>query len=274
MADKIAEHYANDGIAERILAAVRATLPAGAPITVDALSAADQLHGRGLEATKELAALLAAKPGENILDIGSGVGGPARWIAANFGCHVTGIDLTPAFCQVAETLNAAAGLTDKVTIVEGSALALPFPDQSFDRAYSHNVIMNIADKRAFYREAKRVLKPGGVLVVMALMAGPTGKAHYPTPWAASAETSFLSTFDETRRDMEAEGFEILHLVDTTDRVRGARQAYAKSLAAGTAPPLGPHLVMGPRMKEFQLNVVQGEQEGALCSMEALLRKPA
>jgi ubiquinone/menaquinone biosynthesis C-methylase UbiE len=274
MTDQIAEHYANDGIAERVLAAIRTTLPAGAPITVDALSAADQLHGRGLEATKELAALLAPKPGERVLDIGSGVGGSARWIAAKFGCHVTGIDLTAAFCRAAEALNAATGLSDKVTIVEGSALALPFPDQSFDGAYSHNVIMNIADKLGFYREARRVLKPGGALVIMALTAGPTGRVHYPTPWATSAETSFLVPLEEMRRDIEAEGFEIVELVDTSDRIRGARQAYAQRLAAGTAPPLGPHLVMGPRMKEFQLNVIQSEQEGSVRSMAALLRRPA
>lgn len=274
MTDAVADHYANDGIAERILAAVRATLPAGAPLTADALSAADQLHGRGVEATKELVALLAPKPGEQVLDIGCGVGGSARWIAAHCGCHVTGIDLTEAFCRAAVTLNEAVGLSQNVTILHGSATALPFADTTFDRAYSHNVVMNIADKRAFYREALRVLNPGGVLALINLIAGPTGTPHYPAPWAASAATSFLATFEETRADLLAEGFEILVLDDTTERGRGARRAHAERLRSGSAPQLGTHLTMGMRMKELQLNSARSEEEGSIRSIEALVRRPS
>lgn len=273
MGDRITEHYANDGIAERILSAVRGNLPPGTPLTPELLAAADQLHGRGLDATKELAALLDPQPGEHILDIGSGVGGPARWIASKFGCHVTGIDLTEDFCVAANELTRATALAERVTIVHGSATALPFADRTFDRAYSHNVIMNIADKRAFYREALRVLKPGGVLALLNLVAGPIGTPHYPAPWAASASTSFLATFEETRADLAAEGFEIIEIEDTTARIRGARQAHAQRLEAGTAPVLGAHLVMGPRMKEFQLNVIRSEEQGSIGSMQALVRRP-
>ncbi len=274
MTDTIAEHYANHGIAERILSAVRATLPPGTPLTADLLAPADQLHGRGLDATKELAALLDPRPGEHILDIGSGVGGPARWIASHFSCRITGIGLTGAFCSAAEALNRATGLTDHVTIVHGSATALPFADQTFDRAYSHNVVMNIADKRAFYREARRVLKPGGVLVLLNLIAGSTGTPHYPAPWAASAATSYLATLEETRDDLTSEGFEIVQLMDTTSQTRGARRAHAQRLEAGTAPVLGAHLVMGSRMKELQINVIRSEEEGSIGSMQALVRRPA
>ena len=147
---QVQDHYASEGIAARILAALRAARDGKTgPITPDALAPLDHFHGRGLKATQEMVALLEPRPGERILDIGGGIGGPARWIAARFGCHVTSLDLTPEFCRAAEELNAATGLSDCVRVVEGSALDLPFAENAFDRAYSENVAMNIEDKRRF-----------------------------------------------------------------------------------------------------------------------------
>ena len=161
--NKVQDHYASEGIAARILAALRAAGGSEAgPITPDALAPLDHFHGRGLKATKEMVALLEPLSGERILDIGGGIGGPARWTATHFGCHVTSLDLTPEFCRAAEELNAATGLSDRVRVVEGSATDLPFEDDGFDRAYSENVAMNIDDKRRFYAEALRVLRPGAV----------------------------------------------------------------------------------------------------------------
>ena len=158
--NKVQDHYASEGIAARILAALRAAGGSEAgPITPDALAPLDHFHGRGLKATKEMVALLEPLSGERILDIGGGIGGPARWTATHFGCHVTSLDLTPEFCRAAEELNAATGLSDRVRVVEGSATDLPFEDDGFDRAYSENVAMNIDDKRRFYAEALRVLAP-------------------------------------------------------------------------------------------------------------------
>jgi len=275
MADsgRVTQHYASDGIAERILAALRAVHGA-APPTADLLAPLDHFHGRGLQATQELVPLLDPRPGERLLDIGCGIGGPARWIASRFGCHVTGIDLTPAFCAAARALTAACGLADRVEIHQGDALALPFADAGFDRAYSQNVVMNIADKRGFYRQAFRVLRPGGVLALSNLAAGPNGLPHFPVPWAASAETSFLSTPEETRDDLADAGFEIAAFRDITEGVLPSQIAYRQKLEREGFPALGVHVLMGERYRALQLNSLRSVEDGRGRLLEILVRKPA
>jgi SAM-dependent methyltransferase len=269
----VEQHYASAGIAERILAALRAEIGTSAPVTPDALAPLDHFHGRGLQATKELAALLAPKPGEQLLDIGSGIGGPARWIAAKFGCHVTGIDLTAEFCAAAEALTVACGMAAQVRIVHGSALTLPFPDASFDRAYSQNVVMNIADKRGFYAQAFRVLRPGGTLALSNLGKGAKGEPIYPVPWASTAATSFLATLEQTQTDLLAAGFEIISFKDTTAEVVRLQAEYNKRLQTEGLPALGVHVIMGERMRTFQMNSARNMQEGRTATLEALVRKP-
>lgn len=269
----VAQHYGTSGIAERILAALRATSAPDAPVTVDALSVLDHFHGRGIVATKELVELLKPQPGELLLDIGSGIGGPARWFAAKCGVRVTGVDLTPEFCAAAEALNRATGLADEITIKQGSALALPVADNTFDRAYSQNVIMNIADKRRFYSEAFRALKPGGVLALSNLCRGAAGEFIYPVPWAETAATSFLATPEEMRADLLAVGFAIVVFNDTTAATLPATIRNRERLEREGLGALGTHLIMGERLREMQINSARNQEAGLGRTIEALVRKP-
>jgi SAM-dependent methyltransferase len=270
---QVISHYGSAALAERVIAAFRDAHGATAALTVEGLAPLDQFHGRGPVATQELVAMLEPKAGERLLDIGSGIGGPARWIAAKFGCHVTGVDLTAEFCTAAEELNRATGMTGRVTIRNGSALALPVADGAFDAAYSQNVAMNIADKLRFYREAFRALRPGGRLALSNLCAGPAGPCHYPVPWATTAETSFLATPEEMRADLVAAGFVVAEFRDTTDLVRDGQRRTRERLERGEAVRVAADIILGARAREMQINSLRNVEEGRCAAIEALVTKP-
>jgi SAM-dependent methyltransferase len=271
--EEVAQHYGTAGIASRVLAALREAHGPDAPVTVDALAPLDQFHGRGPLATQELVLLLMPQADERVLDIGCGIGGPARWIAAKSGARVTGVDLTPEFCAAAEELNRATGLADRVRILCGSALALPVPDGAFDAAYSQNVIMNIADKILFYREAFRALRPGGRLALSNLCAGAAGKPHYPVPWAATSATSFLATPDEMRADLAAAGFAIADFRDNSAAILQVQRRNRERLEQGVLPRVAADIILGERSRAMQINSLRNTEEGRVAVIEALVRKP-
>lgn len=273
MQGEIERHYASEAIADRILAALREAHGPDARVTPDALAALDQFHGRGVVATEALSARLAPEAGDRLLDIGSGIGGPARWMAAHFGCHVTGIDLTRAFCDAAEVLTRACGMSDQVRIVHGSATDLPFPDQSFDRAYSQNVLMNIADKRRFYQQAFRVLRPGGLFAVDQAALGPNGPPSYPQPWATVTEASFLAAPEEIRGDVATAGFDILMLRDATDEAIAFQQEMRRRAQAEGPPRLGLHVLLGDRFRELMRNSADSLAQRRTTVIQCLLRRP-
>ena len=272
-ANPVARHYGSGGIAERVIAALRAAKGADAPLTPENLAPFDHFHGRGVAATEELAAQLQPQPGERLLDIGSGIGGPARWFAAKFEMQVTGVDLPPEFCAAARQLNGAAGLADRVTIIEGSALELPVSDATFDAAYSQNVIMNIADKKLFYREAFRALKSGGRLALSNLCAGPKGEPYFPVPWATTRNTSFLAAPEEMRADLIAAGFEIVSFRDITASLTEIQRRTRERIEKGEMPPIAVDILMGERARDMQLNSIRSIEEGRGIAIEALVRKP-
>ena len=270
---KIVEHYATNGLLARLEAALRADGADPAHPTIEALAPYDQFHGRGLEATKDMAALVAVRPTDHLLDVGSGLGGPARWLSARFGCRVTGIDLTPEFCAIAEHFTRLIGLEARVRFQVGNALAMPFDDGMFEGAYSMFVSMNIADKTQLYREIHRVMKSGGWLVLSEIARGEDGDVMYPTPWAPTAAESFLSTVDDTRKGLRSAGFEVEQVKNDLQRTLDFGARSRAIVARGEKPPYRANaLIHGDIAGATLANVARGYQDGSLMPIEVVARK--
>jgi len=272
---EVASHYSRSALLARLNDALKDDGVDPARPSMEALAPYDQFHGRGLEATRQVAELMPARAGDHLLDIGSGIGGPARWFAQRFGCRVTGIDLTAEFCEVARHLTRLLGMEDRVRFELGNALEMPvFGAASFDGAYSMNVSMNIADKAGFYREIRRVLKAGGWLVLSELARNPGGgELGYPTPWAASAKTSFLATPKETRQGLVEAGFEVLSLEDTLAATLEFGARSRAMVERGEKPPhRAVSLIHGEIAPEAAANTARGLKDGAIVPIEVLARK--
>ena len=269
----IARHYSSGTLLARLNVALVDDGADPAHPTMEALAPYDQFHGRGLEATEQIASMLEVAAQDHLLDIGSGIGGPARYMAHRFGCGVTGIDLTSEFCDVARYLTRLLGLESKVNFELGDALKMPFADASFDGAYSMNVSMNIADKPALYREIRRVLKPGGWLMLSELAKGPGAPLDYPTPWAATAASSFLATPEETRAGLEAEGFEVVAFRDTAEEGRAYSVRSKAMVERGEKPPhRAVQLIHGENAVAAMRNSSRGAAEGRFIPIEVLSRR--
>ncbi len=270
----ITQHYSRGKLLERLRAALAEDGADPDSPSIEALSPYDQFHGRGMEATKELAEALTVKPGDHLLDVGCGIGGPARYVAHRFGCRVTGIDLTAEFCDVARHLTRLLGLQDKVSFECGNALSMPFADASFDGAYSMNVSMNIADKAALYRELRRVLKPGGWLMLSEISKGSGGEVDYPTPWAENAQASFLATPEDTLRGLERAGFEIVRSRETLEEALAYGARSRAMVDRGEKPPhRAVMLIHGEMAKPAMANTARGLAQKAIIPIEILSRKP-
>ncbi len=222
-------HYSARDIEARILSAIRAAgLNPEQRLSPDELGALDHFHTGGINASLELLELAKIRREDRVLDIGAGLAGPARLLASTLGCRVDCLELSPDYCAGATLLNRLTGLDERIGVHEGSALAVPFSDDSFDVVWMQNVGMNISDKRKLYAEVHRVLKPGGRFAFQEMAAGKAATSYFPLPWATDPADSFLVSSDEIRSMLAASGFDAERFEDTSD-------AHLSRTAAGAAP---------------------------------------
>jgi SAM-dependent methyltransferase len=266
----VMEHYGTGSLLARVEQSLQQAGLGEGMLNWSDLVPLDQFHVRGLAATRELAETLNIEVGAKVLDIGCGLGGPARFLAATYGCRVTGIDLSQPFIEVATMLTERCGLKESVLYQQADALNLPFADASFTLAWTQHVAMNIADRTRFYAEAHRVLKPGGRLAVYDVISGDGRPLIFPVPWARRGELSFLLTGNAMREVLESTGF----LEDSwTDRTEPAMTWFAEVQARqSSSPPLSIAVVMGPQFLEMAKNLERNLQDGRVRLIQAVFSR--
>lgn len=268
----VTQHYAAYDVLARIRDGLRAMGHDGDRITPEAIKSVDEFHIGGADATEALLDALDIGAGRDVLDIGCGIGGPARTMALRSGVHVTGIDLTPQFVEAARALSAMTGVGDRVRFEVASATALPFGDESFDVATLLHVGMNIPDKAGLFREAARVLRRGGAFAVYDVMRVGEGSVEFPVPWAEHEEFSALEPPETYRAAGEAAG---LKLEAEENRRAIALDFFARlqvQAASATPSPIGLHLLMGPTVKQKMANMIEAIRAGAIAPVQMIFRK--
>jgi MPBQ/MSBQ methyltransferase len=268
---KVAGHYTRGRLDNLILESLKKAGKDPANLAAADLAAVDEFHVGGLEATQELAAQMELQPGLQLLDVGSGIGGPARYFAAEHGCKVTGIDLTEEFVQVATALTRLVKLDHLADFRQASALELPFERESFDRAYMIHVGMNIADKAGVYREVRRVLKPDGSFVIFDILRTGEGALEFPVPWAAAEETSFVTDLPSYRAALQEAGFYIVRERDRRAFGIAFTENVMARVAPGGPPALGLHLLMGEKTPLLLRNVLTMMKEDLISPVEIYAR---
>jgi ubiquinone/menaquinone biosynthesis C-methylase UbiE len=243
--------YSTGDTRRRIEAALRASGKDLTRLTTADLAVLQDFHSLGPLATVATLELAQIGPGDRVLDAGTGIGGTARLVAAEYGNRVTAVDLTPEYCEIAAWLNDAVGLGDLIEVSVADVTDLPFDEGSFDVVISQHVQMNIADKRELYAEAYRVLAPGGRLAVWDVTAGVSGPLYMPVPWANSTDQSHLVTAEYFRELLEETGFTVTRWNDLTE----SADEFMRGFFAGEQPTLGLHVFV-PDFRTKAMNLVR------------------
>lgn len=272
-AQSMSDHWGSGDIFALILDAMAAAGIAPDTMTVARMAPVDHFHARGFPATVELADALPILPGHHLVDIGCGLGGPARYLAERFGCRVSGIDITGPFVEAANKLTAFLGMVGQVDVQLGDGHHLPFDDAAFDGGYTQHVTMNVADRAQFYGEAFRVLKPGAFFALTEHGLGPAGDPHFPVPWSEDGSGSHLVSPADTVAYLDAAGFVDIAVEDTGAKYAAGYRRALELAARGTLPPFGSQILLGATALDKTLNSARNIEERRTHPVQIVCRKP-
>jgi SAM-dependent methyltransferase len=271
----VEHHYTHGSLTRAITDGVATLGKTPQSITVDDLSAVDEFHIGGRQATHELMKQLNLSKAFHVLDVGSGLGGAARFVADRYGCRVTGIDMTTEYVETARTLSEWTGLDQRLSFRHGNALDMPFGDASFDAAYMLHVGMNVPDKQGLFTEVARVLKPRATFGIYDVMQTGAAKLSFPVPWAETPEISVIGTPEAYKTALRASGFEIVAERNRRDfAIEFFKALRARMTQAGGPPPLGFHIIMGPETATKIRNMTENIAAGSIAPVEIVARRAA
>lgn len=268
----VEKQYFRDNLYEAILDGLRRKGISEDSVRPEDLSGVDEFHVRGMEVTRELAANAGLSAGTRVLDAGCGLGGPARYLAEQYGCLVTGVDITREYVRTAQQLSKLTGLEGRTTFIAGNVLDLPFAAGYFDAVWTQHVQMNIADKSRFYSELARVLRPGGLLVYYDIFSINHQPVHLPVPWADAPGISHLATLQEFHALLQEAGFAAPDTANQSDEAIHFFNNLLQKMKKGNLQPVSLRLLMGDAIREKQDNLLRNLVEERITLESGICRK--
>jgi ubiquinone/menaquinone biosynthesis C-methylase UbiE len=271
--EKVAKHYTHGNLLGAIQSALVKLGKTTDDVTIEDLGPVDEFHIGSRLATKTFLDQLQLADKKRVIDVGCGLGGAARFAASQGSAAVTGVDLTQEYVDTGNELSKWVKLDQQVTLMQGSAMSMPFEEASFDAGYMMHVAMNIEDKTSLFAEIHRVLEPGAIFGVYDIMLQNEGVAAYPCPWAADAATSFLSTPDQYQGAIKAAGFTVKAVTNRRDfALEFFKKVMAKNKANGGPAPLGLHTLMQDTTPAKIKNMLGNISANLMAPVEIIISK--
>jgi len=266
--EAINAQYGQSDLDKKILAIFEGEGLDTARLAQDVLAPIEELHLRGRSATMELAKEVGLNESMRVLDIGCGIGGPARTLASEFECHVIGLELCEEYCHATEIINDRVGLSNKIEIRQGNALNMPFDNAIFDIVFMQHVLMNIENKERLLSQTKRVLRPKGRLALNTICTGSITPIHFPVIWANNPDISFLLTASELRQLISNSGFKELSWKDETEKTLEEIQRARSKPRSKNPQPISLSLIVSDPSTKWR-NIVSNLKEGRIVVIQGI-----